>query len=547
MPGDLQYITIDDFRPGIQHRTFGVGDSTKSPPGAADPAATFRCRALPWGGLGPLPKLVQTRTRDLPAAPDDGIVRISGLHVTGPIQTADNTSADTGVDNVELHLAFEWIDGTDHKWQWRRYHIYDSVEAEEAIKTFTVTHPGTFGLIYRPTSFVDARLHATDATAFGDLFVSAGWHPDDMDATENVWLLFPDPAAPTVTGTDSILTVNEVTHLVQHQGRIVSIDNHVFRHGGSGYWVVNDQLIYTQVNLPTVEEDPPGTIVGAAVFTQGPVSGYGAAASASAQELLLVKHRGGATTISGDIDDPTVFSLPGVVSTRGAVTYGVWTPMGFVYGVKNGGVYAWGGGDTSEKLSPQLEDNFWQMRPADWADFDGKFDIAGELLLCPNNWIMDTTDKSWWRIEDPDTYQIFQWAASPQSAHFFGSPVSFIEDGAIYYRFDGEQLVSDYVWQSQYIAATIDRVVDIREIRLRALSPNGASEVTVTLSDEEGHTQEEQFTVESTTIPKLLRVPTSFKGTGIKVKLEALTHGDVAPVIHELHLGYQQAQREAVH
>lgn len=550
MPGDLQFITIDDFRPGIQHRTFGVGDSTKSPPGAADPTATFRCRALPWGGLGPLPKLVQTKTADLPEADvADGRCRIVGMHVTGPMQSDDFQSTVLGVDNVELHVALEYHEdvGTDHHFIWQRYQIWRTTENITNIYSTVVGHPGSYAVWYRPASFIDARLHATLATALGDLFVVCGWRPDDMDSTSNVWRIYPDPDVPAADGTQEILQVNESSILVQHQGRIISIDSHVFNHGGAGYWIVNDQLVYTQVNLPTVEEDPPGTVVGVAVFTQGPVSGYGAACSASAQELLLVKHRGGATTVSGDIDDPTVFSLPGVMSTRGALTYGVWTPLGFVYGVNNGGIHAWGGGDTSEKLSSQLEDNFWQMRPADWTDFDGKFDLSGELLLCPNNWVMDITDKSWWRIEDPDEYQIFQWAASPQSAQFFGTPVDFIEDGPIYYRFDGEQLVSDYIWQSQYLAATIDRVVDIREIRLRAMSPNGVSEVTVTLYDEDGHEQVEVFQVESTTIPKLLRLPTSFKGTGIKVKLEATTHGDVAPIIHELHLGYQQAQREAVH
>lgn len=550
MPGDLQFITIDDFRPGIQHRTFGVGDSTKTAPGAADPSSTFRCRALPWGGLGPLPKLVQTKTASLIESDTaDGRARIVGLHVTGPMQSDDFQSTVLGVDNVELHVGIEYHEdvGTDHHFVWQRYQVWRTTENITNIYSTVVGHPGTYAVWYRPASFVDARLHATDATALGDLFVVCGWRPDDMDSTSNVWRIYPDPDSPGADGTQEILQVNETSILIQHQGRIISIDSHVFQHGGAGYWIVNDQLVYTQVNLPTVEEDPPGTIVGAAVFTQGPVSGYGAACSASAQELLLIKHRGGATTVSGDIDDPTVFSFPGVMSTRGALTYGVWTPLGFVYGVKNGGIYVWGGGDSSEKLSPQLEDNFWQMRPADWVDFDGKFDLSGELLLCPNNWVMDTTSNSWWRIEDPDEYQIFQWAASPQSAQFFGTPVDFIEGGPIYYRFDGEQLVSDYIWQSQYIAATIDRVVDIREIRLRAMSPNGVSEVTVTLSDEDGHEQAETFTVESTTIPKLLRLPTSFKGTGIKVKFEASTDGDVAPIIHELHLGYQPAQREAVH
>lgn len=550
MPGDLQYITIDDFRPGIQHRTFGGGDSTKTPPGAADPANTFRCRAFPWGGLGPLPDLVQTKSRILP---NDGDVigsrcRIIGLHVTGPIQEETWTSITDGQDAVELHIVYQYFNGAldNEYFFWERYQLWKAAETPNDVAWHNISHPGSFAQTYRPASLVDARLHATDATALGDLYVCCGWHPDDMDSPENQWILYPDPADPDADGTGTILDVNETTILVQHQGRIISVDNHVFDHGAAGHWVVNDQLVWTQVNLPTVEMDG-STVLGVGVFTQGPVSGYGAAASASAQELLLVKHRGGATTISGDIDDPTVFSLPGVTSTQGALTFGTYTPKGFVYGVKNGGVHAWGGGDTSEKLSPLLDDNFWHMRPSDWADFDGKFDLANDLLLTPNNWIYDFQTSSWWRIEDPELYQIFQWSASPRSSAFYGVPVDFGEGEVIWYKFDSAVPVTNYVWQSQYFAVSIDRVLDIRELMVRALAPNDAtiSTLIITLSNEDGDVKQEAIQVESSTIPKLQRVDTKFQGTGIKVKVEASTSdGGPAPIIYELSIGYQIAQRQ---
>lgn len=547
MPGDLQYITIDDFRPGIQHRTFGVGDSSRTPLGAADPSNTFRCCALPWGGLGPLPKMVESYTKSHDEAAEDGVWRIVGFHVTGPIQETDNSSSLAGVDPVEVHVCYEYhmSDGA-HKFRWQRVAIWRVALTETNISTFTVSHPGSFDENYRAASLVDARMHDTDQTALGDIFVVCGWSPDDMDATSNFWKIFPDPTTPGANGVQEILDVNETTILVQHQGRVISIDRHVFQHGGAGYWVVNDQLVYTQVNLPTVEMDG-ATVLGVAVYTQGPVSGYGAAVSSSAQELLLVKHRGGATILSGDIDSPTVFSFPGVQSTRGALTFGVYTPLGFVYGVLNGGVFVWGGGDSSEKLSVNLEDTFWQMRPSDWTDFDGKFDIWNDYILLPNNWLYSIPTQSWWRLENPETYQIFQWAASPVSPMFYGAPVSCTDGGVKFYRFDGETLEDSYVWQSQYLPISIDRVMDIREIRLRALSPNGVSFISVTLTDEEGHTVKEDFTVEETAIPKLLRMPTSLKGMGIKVTVEAHTDGGVAPILHELHLGYQSAQREMVH
>jgi len=549
LPGDLQFLTLNDFTPGIRHRTLGVGESSRSPLGAADPAATFRCRVLPDGALGPMPKMVGSFMHDESFVfPADDDVRIVGFHVTGPMQDATSSSEYTGVDNVEVHIVTEGFESAiSHYWSWDRVQLWSSLESIDNIENFAIGHPGTYGEYHRPAALIDARLHATDASALGDIFVVCGWHPDDMDSTTNVWWIYPDPAVPNTNGTYEIYDANEVTLMVQHQGRIVSIDNHVFQHGGTGRWIINDQLIWTEVNLPTYLDENADTIPeSVGVFTQGPISGYGAVCSASAQELLLVKHRGGATIISGDLDDPTVMSLPGVQSTRGATTYGVYTPIGFVYGVRNGGIHVWSGGDSSQKISEYLEDDFWEMTPADWRGFDGKFDVFGDWILCPNNWIYDTTMQSWWRIENPATYKIFQWAVSPQNDMFYGAPVSYRDSDSDYpafYRWNFGSLVSDYQWRSQFLPASVDRYMEIRELRLRALSPNGESTVTVTLTDEEGNTQVETFDVTNTTLPRLQRKNTFFTGTGIKVTIEASSlDNEPAPIIYELDLGYQPGQ-----
>lgn len=548
MPGELQFLTINDFTPGIRHRALGVSPSSRAPLGAADPAATFRCRVLPDGALGPMPKMVEAHDVNVSVSADDADLRISGFHVTGPMQQSDNESDYTGNDNVEVHIAIHAFDGSDERWYWYRVQLWNSAETVDGIDNALITSAAND--IYRATAFIDARLHATDAAALGDIFVVAGWHSDDMAASPNIWRIYPDPDAPNSNGTQSIYDLNEVSLMVQHQGRIVSIDDHVFAHGGTGYWIINDQLIWTQVNLPTYLDEDLDTIPeSVGVFTQGPISGYGAVVSASAQELLLVKHRGGATIVSGDLDDPTVMSLPGVMSTRGAVTYGVYTPIGFVYGSRNNGVHVWGGGDSSQKISTFLEDDFWEMRPGDWVYFDGKFDLFGDWILCPNNWVYDIPSQSWWRIEDPATYAIFQWSVSPQNDMFYGAPVTFQDADATnpaFYRWNAASLVTDYQWQSQYLAASIDRLMEIREVSIRAISPNGVSRVTVTFYDEAGNTQAEEFDVTSTILPKLIRKPTSFIGNGIKIRLDAETEdGGAAPLIYEVNVGYQLVQQEA--
>lgn len=546
MPSEpQQWINVRDFTPGIRHR---IGAPGSVPIGAADGAQTYDCVALVGGGLGPLPKLTATKTRNHSGVvtPEDGSLRISGFHVAGPMQAARYTSDYTGDDNIEMHFAFEGVSsGSVHKWFWERVRHWAGT-TQDTIRDFTVTHDGSWVKAdqnYRPTAFIDHRLHATDPAEMGDLFVVAGWSPDDMEATANIWLIFPDPDAPTTLSYHEIWDDNEVSAMVSHQGRIVSLDRHVFQHGNAGYWITNDQFVWTQVNLPIVLPKLTGTLVASvASFTHGPISGYGAMGSISAQELLVIKHRGGAVTISGDIDEPTVYNNPGVVGSNGALTYGVNSPVGFIYGVKNGGVYAFGGGDTSVKLSQFLDDDFWQIKPSDWTDFYGKFEIFRNWILTPNNYIFDTDTQSWWRI-DP-THPVFQWSASPQNSKFYGAPVSFESGGAIAYTYDFDTKVQSYRWQSQYLAPSIDRKINVREITVRGKATGAANTITVTLIDEAGNTQSKALTLANTDIPKLHRVNFAFQGQGIKVRIDAAGGGsDEAPVVLEVNIGYDEINR----
>lgn len=541
MPSDpQQWININDFTPGLRSR---IGPPAAVPFGAADPEQTYNCYCPPGAGLVPLPKLVDTLTRDhtdLGTAHDDD-VRISGFHVTGPVQENTFSSEYTGFDNVEIHFAFENWTTAVHRWFWERVHRWGGI-IKSTIRDFTVTHNALWAgsdLQYRPTAFVDHRMHASDATELGDIFVVAGWAPDDMDATENMWLIYPDPDAPTTLSYEAIRTDNEVAALVSHQGRVVSLDRHVFQHGATGFWITSDQFIWTDVNLRSA----PNTNMG--VFTQGPISGYGAIGSVSAQELIAVKHRGGAVTISGDIDDPTVYSLPGVASTAGALTYGTYTPLGFVYGAKDGGVHAWGGGDTSEKLSVALDDNFWQIKPDDWSEFYGKFECWKNFIVTPNNYLYDMDTQSWWRLNP--TTPIFQWAVSPHNSYLYGAPIKFAIDEAVAYAWDINTKAETYRWQSHYLFPSIDRKINVREITLRAVRANGAgatSTVALTLYDEAGNSQSKTITLDDSDNPKLYRINFAFSGQGIKLRIDADgVSGNEAPTVLEVNLGYMELNR----
>src|SRR4051794_33970522 len=87
-------LILNDFSPGIIQRT-GVQTATTSPAsmGAAQVTNTYRCIALPGGGLGPLPRRVTDRfVNDLGAANPPAVAIVQAMRIMGPMVATGGTS-----------------------------------------------------------------------------------------------------------------------------------------------------------------------------------------------------------------------------------------------------------------------------------------------------------------------------------------------------------------------------------------------------------------------------------------------------------------------
>ena len=111
--------------------------------------------------------------------------------------------------------------------------------------------------------------------------------------------------------------------------------------------------------------------------------------------------------IQGDLNSPTVTSLPGVTPSYGVMSRAAQTPVGFVYASGDHGLWAWNGGNVSQKISEALEDNFFvnealvgNLNPAAQIYRGPTVDIVpwGDWIVVTNDWVMDTNTGGWWQL-----------------------------------------------------------------------------------------------------------------------------------------------------
>lgn len=547
MADQLQWESLSDFTAGIQHKTSEQGGaSSPARLGAATSEKTYRCIALPGGGLGPLPRQADTITK---AGLEADITRvhgqkyhISGFHTTGPILPVTGDASNYG----EFHFAWEYVYDSDNngsfdqrRWKWQRYRGFEASPNFEGVESVDST--GNAVTDYRGTFFIDHRAHDNDPFEVGTPVVVAAWYADGGGA-EEIIAMFPDPVDPGTSGTRDISTTIAADKIVSHQGRVVIFEQVGHLHGLNGSWSSDEQIYWTKVNLPTLQETT------ASVFSQGQMTGYGAVASVSAQQLLCIKAKGGGYLVEGDLDDPTIVALPGIISTGTARVIPVYTPVGLVYGVQAGGVYAWQGGDNSKLLSPQLDDDFWQTDAVlnnDFINYNGRFDVSRDWVLCPNNFIYDCTMDSWWRIEDRAIVEILHWCVANNGAYIWGAPATYVDSSTpIAYMFNRQLGALSFSWQSQPLPFSMDRYITVREV---IVITQGVGTVTITLENQDTTTQSKTFTTTQADHPEAQRTNFALDGSHIQVRIESDGDDAVAPIVYEVRVGYQEIARiEAV-
>lgn len=227
--------------------------------------------------------------------------------------------------------------------------------------------------------------------------------------------------------------------LMSHQGRVVMADRRrtrrsmtVQQEGDAGLYGTSDDLLwYSDYALPCqnpriepLNQDgtPPVTSTTYDVFPKATMSPYnklivaeddvseiGTIGVTTVDQMLVVKHQQGGAMISGDLDSPTIRRLPYIESTGGAVCKGAHSPIGFVYGSVNG-IFVWQGGDTTTKLSQQINGFFWDhtngTTEETYAGSRGRMAYWNGMICVPNNFVYDIDAQSWWRLGVTDLQPI---------------------------------------------------------------------------------------------------------------------------------------------
>lgn len=576
-----EYFSVSDFAAGIFERS-----SPNTPPGAATVANTYRCKSYTGGMLGPTPKLTGTISSPVD---DDAVlaagdvflseqVRFAGVCANDPV-FSDETKAGTDQSNTEIYLATEywWSDDSDGDQikmtlQVWRYSHHEGVDADWEMVWDEEVDKAAFDDEVRPKrcGFVQGRSNSTDAFVAGPLVI--GWVYDGWA------VMFPDDTAPTVNGTVDLpgslgdLAGNPTglvlpADVVGHQGRFVVFPLTLSGDGtvdsNAIVYTSNEAFYWTESNNWTILDTSISGFFNVAAFLEIP-TGYSIIESLTANELLLIKAKGGGGVLRGSLNDFTAISKPLLRGTGHSQNRGTRFPGGFVYPVDGGGVWLYPGGDTCVHLTEHMGSDFWRpdpvkpangtQTPTGWGyQFTGCA-TWGELALLPNNYFLDfdTFDGSRvsvWRIEDPDEMVAYYWTVDWRQRWAWAVPSGNNESTQpALFEFDNTILADTYSHQGHPlpIGGDVERIVNIREVIIEA---TGVGEVTITVTSGQGETDTVVFDLDAGLTdpdhPRRFRKGMAVHGSHIQVRIEA-DSGDPdtpAPFVHSYHLGHNVTHR----
>lgn len=538
-----QILTFNDFSPGIVQRVGILGSvaNSPSPLGAASITNTYRCIALPGGGLGPLPKQessISYRALSTPALPGGVTARALGFLIYGPMfkETAGDARFPPLTSTpYEMHLIYEYVDGVGQDVEWRKYPFYSGDNSVQLHTDTQTASPTSFGTAY----LISASMNPSAPTSFGFPVVVVSWNQSVAQNEGNDFgLIYPDPTDLTTAETDTPFDIgwSTVGPIVAHQNRIVSMSRGRSVHGDNGgVMPINERIFWTKFNDYIIESGSP------AQFGPEFPFGYGAWGSLNASDLLLIKHAGGALLIQGDLNNPIVRRFPSVQGTHGVEVLGCPSPVGFIYGSKSDGVYSWQGGDSAVLLSPQLEDGFWQVSGLGNHLYAGGFIAWGDLVICPNNFILDSNSGSWWRLQDPTVGTFYSWDVDKYNNTLFGLSPTFSEASpTVAATFKTGTPAINFSWQSQPFTVSNRRRFRIRGVYLTA---QGTGTVTITFTSDEGsQSQVSQPNVAniSTTGPTRAKLPCDILGTELVMRIVS-DGAAAAPIVYSIDLEVEES------
>jgi hypothetical protein len=529
---DLQWTSLSDFRPGIKGRINPATISqSKGILGAANKSGTFRCYALEDGSLAPLPKRTGDTTLTLPvasASTSEGRLSLSGFLLSGPIN-----------DGVEAHIAWEACKPGPPVRRfiyWQRVRLFSSNQQDTLYSADpTVENPAPTPAS-RPVWFQNYRAHASDPTLPGTPCVVGAWAEGDVSSgLTNWWKIWPDPTTATSNTPGDIVTANSTTipilHFI-HQGRSCIVTHNLYSHGslaGTNFQS-NEEILFTNVNLKTVQNASA-----AQVFGMENAVGVGMGLSTSHSEVLLIKSAEGGLFVRGDIADPTVLRLPGVPNALNHMPAN--TPLGAVY-LSNDGAFLWNGGEQADNISKNtlIGDDF--VFSTDFVSFRGRVAYWRDWVIFPNNWCWDYRNDSWWRLDDPTSYQGFYFQQNiVNGEELYSAPAYVVTGGTAFTKYAYNTPATEYEWVSLPIPMGTDRRQACREVVVVA---TGIGSVAVTLTDTDGttHTGTANFT--SSSVPQLVRLPFNARFHQMRLKLVVTATTTVTPVVHEVRFGMDE-------
>lgn len=544
-------ISLDDFSAGIVQRVNSPSatDNSPAPLGSASINNTYGCISLPGGGLGALPKSSSTLafTDRLTSNLAGGTTaRTTGFCLFGPIYATSDTPRFfpqiTSATPFEIHLGYAYESGGNQTNVWRKYPYYSN-DNSVALNSETSTATGSFA----PTYFTVSSMNHDAPESFGYPVVVGSWVQNRTPSESDDWTyIYPDPTDATTAATDTPYnlgaSISSQGIVLSHQSRIVVLGRSMALHGANNaHFVQNERVYWTTANDYEIE------VAAASQFGLESPYGYGAWGSLTSSDLLLIKHDGGGYLIQGDLNTPIVRRFPSIQGTMGIETIGAASPVGFVYGVKNDGIYTWQGGDASLLLSPQMEDGFWHSVQPIYG-FGGQFKTWGDLILCPNNYVFDIKTNAWWRIESPSTRVYHCWQIDPFNNVAYGLRTTFTDSSGVYAAgFSPNTPASIFSWQSQPFGLAERRRFRIREV---LLTVQGEGSITTTFISDEGAgsvISNPNSPAFSTVSPLRVRLGCNVVGNRLQMLLvSSHASSGAAPIIYSVDLVVEEISDVAV-
>lgn len=422
MPGNstksqaaLQTLRIADFTSGIVSQSY-YSRSARVPNNSQKITAsenTYGVMGLPGGGLICAPVIASAPTSTITFPTHFTFPVITGI-VQGRPETStgwfNNAIVVTGLNSSTANLATLLLESTSAG---HTNTIYTNGDVgNSASSSSYLSFPCSSIMDTTGTTLEEAIMWAVNGASISATFYP--WVSDGGSRSGN-------------------LGVGNIGFLISANGRIWQISPLASWLGGNQIWASINYTNPSAGTAPNVTINVENTLID----YDSPMS-FGGWGVVSSSEMLIVKAGMGGIIISGDIFNPTISRAPAVQGTNGMMGVASQTPMGLVYVSSGAGVWAWSGGGASQKISPQVDDSFFDVgATAGNVSFTSLMGGSSNSYNCQyiNNMLFvsggkfyDPNTSAWWQLPtymntaDTNGYQPFFY--SPQSNATAGLGVS---------------------------------------------------------------------------------------------------------------------------